>query len=277
MKQLIVIFLSFSVVFISSCKNQNTTTKIKKDESVAVENKHESEIDNHKDKKHWSYEGETSPENWAEIEKDSDCGGMSQSPINITVNDVTESSSQNNLKILYSRETKLNKVVNNGHSIQFDFDKGDSINYNDKIYQLIQLHLHEPSEHTINGVRYPIEIHLVHKSNQGELTVLSVLGEEGKESEFFEFFESFLPIENGKSKIIDHKLPLIELQPKKRDYYSYSGSLTTPPCSENVNWIIFKNQMQVSHDEIMHFKENMPLNNYRNVQAINDRTVYLNK
>ncbi len=150
------------------------------------------------DESHWSYEGETSPEHWAELEKDSDCSGQRQSPINIIdIYTVEDKDQESTIELFYSPKTILNKVRNNGHSIQFDFDKGDSIAYNQTNFNLFQIHFHEPSEHTINGVRYPIEIHLVHQSQEKNYTVLSIFGVEGEQSQTMEDMESFLPLQKG--------------------------------------------------------------------------------
>ena len=211
-----------------------------------------------------------------DIEKNSDCGGIHQSPINIVHKDVDSVQMNGNLNILYTPTTLINKVDNNGHSIQFNFDEGDSINYYNKTYYLKQIHFHEPSEHKINGVIYPIEMHLVHVNNNGEITVLGVLGEEGEESQLFEFLESFLPLEKGESKEIHQKIDLSSLFLKDKHYYSYKGSLTTPPCTENVNWIVFKEPIILSEDEVLKLKKHMPLNNYRNQQALNGRVVNYN-
>jgi carbonic anhydrase len=226
--------------------------------------------------KHWSYAGETSPEHWAEIEKDSDCDGLYQSPINIIENTVVSAESPDKLQLFYSPKTLLSKVENNGHSIQFSFHSGDSIKYDEKMYYLRQIHFHEPSEHRINGVIYPIEIHLVHSSNDNKLAVFSILGVEGEESQLFEFFKSFLPLKNGETKEINKEIDLTKLSLEGENYYSYTGSLTTPPCSEEVNWIVFKKPIIMSLDEVLELRENMPLNNYRNEQPLNGRTVYYN-
>lgn len=230
--------------------------------------------ENHEEQAHWSYSGETSPEHWVEIERNSECGGMHQSPINIIEIDAVPTDNPDNLKVFYSPETFLHDVTNNGHSIQFDFDTGDSIQYNETIFFLRQIHFHVPAEHYINGVKYPIEIHLVHMSNKNELAVCGILGMEGKESQLFEFFKSFLPIANGEVKEISKVIDLTNLDLENKDYYSYSGSLTTPPCTENVNWIVFKEPLILSQKEVLALKNNMPINNYRNEQELNDRIVY---
>ncbi len=223
---------------------------------------------------HWTYKGETSPEHWAEIEKNSDCGGKRQSPVNIIdIYTTTLKQDKNPLTINYSASTQINKVVNNGHSIQFNFEAGDSIKYQNHIYHLTQIHFHEPSEHTINGIRYPLEIHLVHTGKNKKYTVMSVLAKEGEESQLFEFLESFLPLKENETKEIHKSLDLSTLFPKNNNFYSYGGSLTTPPCTESVNWVVFKEPIIVSVNEVLKLKDNMPKDNYRNEQPLNDRVV----
>lgn len=240
-------------------------------------NETKSKVDkSHDQEKHWSYEGETSPEHWAEIEKDSDCSGTKQSPINIIdFNTVSASQEGSNLEFYYSEKTILNRVWNNGHSIQYDFERGDSIRNKNINYDLVQIHFHEPSEHTINGVRYPIEIHLVHQSDQKDYTVIGIMGIEGGESHFMEGMGSYLPLEVNTEKIIDKSFDIRTVLPEKKDFYTYQGSLTTPPCTENVQWIILKNPLELSLEEVIKLGSNMPLKNYRNEQPLNDRKVYL--
>ena len=252
MKKYLVHFIFVSLIIFSSCKNEKKAA-------------------------HWSYEGESSPEHWTEIEKNSDCDGKSQSPINIIVDHTVAVNKADQLQVFYSPETELSTVKNNGHSLQFDFEEGDSIHYKKETYHLKQLHFHEPAEHLVNGIRYPIEIHFVHKSDKDHLTVLSVFGEEGDTSDLTRLLKTFLPIESGASKNINYPIDLSSLYPKGNRFYSYSGSLTTPPCSENVNWVIFKDQIILSYEQVLNLKETMPLNNYRNEQPLNERIVYLNQ
>jgi carbonic anhydrase len=113
----------------------------------------------------------------------------------------------------------------------------------------------------------------VHVSKSGKITVLGLLGEEGEESQLFEFLESFLPLEHGAVKDIHQKIDLSGLLLEDKHYYSYGGSLTTPPCSEGVNWVVFKEPIVLSVEEVIKLRNNMPLNNYRNEQPINERMV----
>ena len=259
------VILTASIFSLIACKNNKTKV-------------HNNSMDkNHKVEtaKHWSYEGETSPEHWVEIEKNSNCAGKKQSPINIIdIDSKYVSKGSLNLKIYYNTQTIIHDVINNGHSVQFDFELGDSILIRNEVFNLKQIHFHEPSEHTVDGIRYPIEIHLVHTNKTGEYTVLSILGKEGKEHVDFEFLEFFLPIKNGETKTIGKPFDLKLIFPSNiNEYYSYEGSLTTPPCSETVNWIVFKQPIILSLNQVLKLKHNMPLNNYRNEQPLNDREV----
>ncbi len=244
-----------------------------KDKVQEIKNSHEADHEN----THWGYTGETSPEHWAELEENAACSGKYQSPINIVeFNTVINTVDTKKIKILYSPETELSEVINNGHSIEFDFKAGDSLSYLNGTYHLKQIHFHEPSEHTINGIRYPIEIHLVHMNTAKEYTVISILGKEGNESDYSDFFNLFLPLKQGERKEVHESLDLRDLFPQVLNYYSYKGSLTTPPCTETVNWVIFKEAITISEEAATFLKENMPLDNYRNNQALNGRIVYHN-
>lgn len=230
--------------------------------------------DLHKDA-HWSYEGETGPVHWGEIEKNSDCGGLFQSPLNIVNYKVD--SLLTPLKITYSDSTHIHDIINNGHTIQYNFDSGDYITIEGVTYELKQFHFHEPAEHLIDGIRYPMVIHLVHKSENGTYAVLAVMAKEGKSSKPFDFLESFLPIPVGENRIVDSAFDMNLNLPDNRAYFTYSGSLTTPPCTENVQWFIFKNPITVSLSQVEKLKALMPLNNYRDEQSLNDREIKLSK
>lgn len=259
----LIVLIALSVF---SCKNHT------KEKSIATSTTSQEETHQNSEK-HWTYEGETGPDHWAEIEKQSDCDGKRQSPINIIAIDAEEDASLQPINIVYSSDVKIHEVINNGHSIQYNFEEGDYITLDDKKYNLKQIHFHEASEHTINGVRYPLEMHLVHVSEDNQIAVLGVLAEEGESSEPFNFLEKYLPVASGETKTIDANFDLNLNLPENREYYTYGGSLTTPPCTENVTWYVFKNPIKVSLKQVKQLQELMPLNNYRNEQPINDRTV----
>lgn len=229
---------------------------------------------NHSDEsQHWTYEGESGPKYWAAIEQQSDCGGLKQSPINIIDIDTRIDSTLQRLNIHYSNSVKIHDVTNNGHTIQYNFEQGDYIIINKLRYNLKQIHFHEASEHTINGVRYPLEMHMVHISDDSKIAVLGIMAVEGESSGPFTFLEHYLPIGPGETAIINSNFDLNLNLPKDRDYYTYEGSLTTPPCSEVVQWYIFKDHITISVEQVKLLKALMPINNFRNEQPLNNRVV----
>ncbi len=263
-----ILFLALSILVLFSCKNK---TEIKTLNSTSNEEEY-GEV-HQKEEQHWTYEGETGPEHWVEIEKQSDCDKIRQSPINIIDVDAVVDTSLNPINIFYSSDVKIHDVTNNGHSIQYNFEKGDYITLDDEKYELKQIHFHEASEHTINGVRYPLEMHLVHVSRDNKIAVLGVMAIEGKSSEPFTFLENYLPVKSGETKPINSTFDLNLNLPDNKEYYTYGGSLTTPPCTESVSWYVFKTPITVSLNQVKQLQELMPLNNYRNEQPLNGRIV----
>ena len=262
-------YLFFCMLFILTACSQNPpkdTPENTHAESTSTTEK--------KEAAHWSYAGESGPENWAAIEKKSDCGGQAQSPINIIEKDAVSSTTKEKLfDFHYAEQTLIHDVINNGHSIQYNFEHGDHIDYKGDEFDLKQFHFHEPSEHTINGIRYPLEIHLVHQNAAKEYLVLSFMAIEGETSPTFSFLESYLPIKVGETKAIKATFDFNEILAGKESCFHYTGSLTTPPCTEGVKWFIFKEPITVSEEQVKELQILMPLNNYRTTQAMNGRTV----
>lgn len=266
MKTKTLFFIFLSLLLLIRCQeNETSAKKAPVSKSVRISGKH--------NEKHWSYDGETGPEHWKEIEKNSNCNGQYQSPINIV--NYSVNSNLKPLYIQYSDSTHIHDVVNNGHTIQYNFDQGDYMIWNEKRYVLKQFHFHEPAEHLINGIRYPMVLHLVHLSQEGEYAVLAVMAKEGKSSKPFDFLESYLPIRNGDSVMVDLAFDMNLNLPKDRTYFNYTGSLTTPPCTEDVQWFVFKEPITVSLQQVEELRKLMPLNNYRNEQPLNGRKVYV--
>lgn len=251
------------IIAVTSCQNRKTTH---------AEN---NQSNNSHTEKHWSYNGETGPSHWKEIEVSADCGGKYQSPINIVNYQVDETLAP--LNITYSDSTHIHDVVNNGHSIQYNFDAGDYIILDNKRYELKQFHFHEPAEHLIDGVRYPMVLHLVHVSDAGEYAVFAVMAKEGISSKPFDFLESYLPLYVGETKEVDAAFDMNFNLPEDKAYFNYTGSLTTPPCTERVEWFIFKEPITVSLEQVEKLKSLMPLNNYRDEQPHNGRTIRVSR
>ena len=250
-----ILFITGLILTLASCQTKSSKTETERKEQL-----------------HWTYEGETGPDHWSEIEKDSDCDGSFQSPINLVNYKVVEGLEP--IDLHYSEKTVLHDVANNGHSIQYDFEEGDFLIHETDTFHLKQFHFHEPAEHLIEGVRYPLEIHLVHQNESKEFVVLSVMAKEGKNSKPFELLESYLPIQKGETKLIKRPFDISQNLPQNKGYFSYKGSLTTPPCTEEVMWIVFKQAIEVSLEQVELLKYLMPINNYRDEQPHHGRIIY---
>lgn len=220
---------------------------------------------------HWSHhKGEEGPENWQNLCTGfSDCAGKVQSPINIETKDV---SNKNNLVApIFSYGTSKVAIVNNSHTVQFNIFGENNVNLNGKDYKLLQFHYHAKSEHTINGKHYPIEVHFVHKHSDSDFAVLGIMFKEGKENKLLAKYLDKFPTIKGVFKSED-TIAILSLFPKDKSYYNYKGSLTTPPCSEVVNWYVLKTPLTASKGQIEQFSKILN-NNYRPIQSLNDRTV----
>ncbi len=273
MKKLGLFAVLFLMLFIISCKDEKKVedTEVIDTEEVVEEVKEAP--------KHWSYDGETSPENWAAIVEGSSCGGSHQSPIDIvTANVVSKVSELKTSDINYNAATMIHDVTNNGHAIQYNFENNDNyVNYGGKRYDLAQFHFHAASEHSINGSHFPLVIHMVHVSEDKQYVVFAVMVTEGKESDAFDFIEGYLPVQPGETKTIGVAHSFSKYVLNDFEHYFYTGSLTTPPCTEGVNWFIFKKPIEISAAQVKAIADLMPRNNYRPTQPLNDRKVYASK
>lgn len=221
---------------------------------------------------HWVYEGDVSPEHWGELSSDfKKCAdGKNQSPINITEAHKGKTNAPLTLHYNLTKE----ELVNNGHTIQISTaNKDDYLIYNGTKYYLKQFHFHTPSENKINGKDFPLEGHFVHADDNGKLLVLAVMFEEGQENPQLQQIIAAVP--NDANKTVDLKTPInIEkLLPSNEHYYDFEGSLTTPPCSESVRWIVLKNTLHVSKKQVESFNKILKHHNNRPVQPLNNRVI----
>ncbi|MES9990922.1 MAG: carbonic anhydrase family protein [Candidatus Thiodiazotropha sp.] len=239
---------------------------------------------------HWGYTGSSGPAEWFRLAKAfALCGsGKRQSPVDIWDEVPAD---------LYPLEFKYKAipllVLNNGHTLQANYNtvnQSDTVTIGDKsypverrpvhestlmlgdvAYKLLQFHFHTPSEHAREGRRYPMEVHLVHKSGDGNLAVIGVLFDRGEENPTLQKV-----LDNASGNINEVKLVqgvrinAADLLPADRELYHYSGSLTTPPCSENVNWFVMKNPIEVSDAQVKKFK-NLIGENARPIQSMHWR------
>ncbi|WP_098444794.1 carbonic anhydrase [Bacillus sp. es.036] len=223
----------------------------------------------------WSYEGETGPSNWHTLHPEyAACGeGEKQSPINIDVSTVELNDDLEALDISY--QSTPFSLENNGHTVQLTDPTGEnSISLQGEKYTLQQLHFHTPSENSLNGDHFEMEGHLVHKNEAGELAVLAFLIEEGEDNPVLAEAFSNIPSEHSKEEL-SSKLKLESLLPEDMSTFRYSGSLTTPPCSEGVSWVVLEEPIELSEQQIGAFSENFPHGNAREPQPLNKREVYV--
>jgi carbonic anhydrase len=230
--------------------------------------------DAHAGEAHWGYEGENGPQAWAKLKGEfSLCGmGKRQSPINIESGTTLQGPAE---PIQFSYTPSSATVVNNGHTIQVDVQGDNSITVRGSTYRLLQFHFHSPSEEQINARRFPMVAHLVHKNAEGQLAVVAVLLDTGGNSNnlLIDKVWTYMPLDNGdRVRMPTNLLNLHELLPSDPRYYQFMGSLTTPPCTEGVLWLVFKQPVTISQNQYRLFTQ-LYANNARPVQAINGRAV----
>ena len=219
---------------------------------------------------HWGYEGQEKPENWGKLSPEySTCeNGKNQSPINI--DHVLKTQHEN---LTFSFETGKQEIVNNGHTIQVNVTGNNQLILDEQIFTLQQFHFHTPSENTIKGKHYPMEAHFVYKNKAGELTVVALMFNSGEANSEIEKAWQQMPTEVNNKTILNKTVDINTLFPKKLDYYRFSGSLTTPPCTEGVRWIVLEQATTASDEQIQKFHSIMHHDNNRPVQPLNGRVI----
>ena len=218
---------------------------------------------------HWDYSGKEGPEHWGELADGFEMcvKGKNQSPIDL-VADVPA-----DLPELVFEYNNLGDLIeeNTGHSIQEVVKAGNYLVVMGKRYELKQFHFHSPSEHTFNGQRFPMEVHLVHQSTAGEYIVTGLVFEKGKFNKVVDQLPSFRK-SRGEAPSSD-PVDLNDLILDREDYFFYNGSLTTPPCTEGVLWIVFKQPIIVSAEQIQHYHDLLGFDNNRPIQPHNSRII----
>ena len=166
-----------------------------------------------------------------------------------------------------------NEAVNNGHTIQVNYAAGSTINVDGQSFELKQFHFHSPSENTIEGHSFPMEAHFVHADKDGNLAVIAVMFEEGEANAELAKAWDNMPGNAGEKNTLTSAIDANALLPKSRDYYRFNGSLTTPPCSEGVRWLVMKTFDSTSKEQIEKFTHTMHHANNRPVQPANARLI----
>jgi carbonic anhydrase len=218
----------------------------------------------------WTYAGAEGPQHWGELQPAySICKlGKEQSPI-----DIRNVEKMKLPAIQFDYKPSPLTIVDNGHTIQVDYAPGSFIVVGDKRYELKQFHFHHPSEERIQGESYDMVVHLVHADSAGNLAVIAILVQKGAASHIIQELWARFPKTQGKAqRIAGIQVNAADLLPQNTEYYTYRGSLTTPPCSEGVTWLILKAPTSFSPEQIDAFTR-IYSNNARPIQGINGRIV----
>ncbi|RWR33882.1 carbonic anhydrase family protein [Sinirhodobacter populi] len=222
---------------------------------------------------HWSYTGEADPEHWGELAEawHACTDGSLQSPIDIEDAAAVDADLPD-LEVAYTPFPLT--IVNNGHSLQVAGAPDNGFDIEGHHFDLVQFHFHTPAEYHVNGKTYPLELHLVHQRDDGALAVVSVMFDEGAENPALEQVFAHIPATVGETVTDpDVLVDVAGLLPQDHRYYRLMGSLTTPPCSEGVNWYVMEEPMQASKAQIETFARLFPEGDARPLQSANNRLV----
>jgi carbonic anhydrase len=221
---------------------------------------------------HWSYQGATGPQAWGKLKPDFNvCAiGKRQSPINIEESATLQGPAE---PLQFNYQPSSGTVVNNGHTIQVDLYGDNTLTVRGGTYKLLQFHFHTPSEEQINYRNFAMVAHLVHKNAEGQLAVVAVLLDPGTANALIHKVWTYIPLDTSDQvRLPAGLIDMNELLPKDQRYYQFMGSLTTPPCTEGVLWMVMKQPTTVSREQIKLFTQLFP-HNARPTQPVNGRAV----
>ncbi len=218
---------------------------------------------------HWDYQGPGGPAHWGQLRPEfATCAsGKRQSPI-----DIRDGIKVQLDPVQFDYHPSSFRVIDNGHTVQVDVGPGNAIDVLGRRYELQQFHFHRPSEERIDGRQFAMVAHLVHKAADGRLAVVAVLIEHGRTHPIVQAVWNNLPLDKGEDVAARTSLDLGALLPEDRSYFTYMGSLTTPPCSEGVLWMVLRQPVQVSPEQIGVFARMYPMN-ARPIQQASGRLI----
>jgi len=220
----------------------------------------------------WTYTGPTGPAKWGSLDKDyALCKlGQVQSPIDIPDADARKGDMP---PLLFNYKPSSLRIIDDGHTMQVNYAPDNWVTVEGRRYELIGIRFHKPGEVKISGKSYDMDAQLVHRDKDGKLAIVAVPLEQGKENALIKTLWSHLPQARDKENVVDAvQISAFGLLPPNKDYYTFAGSLTTPPCTENVKWFVLKTPTQVSADQIARFARSYPMN-ARPVQPLNGRDI----
>lgn len=206
---------------------------------------------------HWGYQGDAGPAAWAGLKSEySLCmTGERQSPI-----DIRGGLAVNLDPVRFDYQASKFAVLDDGHTVQVQPAPGNVITVGARRFELQQLHFHRPSEERIDGRQFEMSLHLVHQDEQGKLAIVALLFDEGPPNAVVQHVWNNLPLERGEAMPAREALELAALLPNDRRYYTYMGSMTTPPCSEGVQWIVMRAPQSLTPAQIAIFSRIYPMN-----------------
>ncbi|MGJ7508131.1 carbonic anhydrase [Variovorax sp. GT1P44] len=220
---------------------------------------------------HWSYSGKTGPKEWAALSEENKlcANGLQQSPIALQTRKASHLADRD-VAIRFGKTA--GNLLNNGHTIQMDVADSahNAVAFKGTDFHVAQFHFHAPSEHHLDGKSFPMELHLVTKDSSGKIAVVAVLIKAGKKNAALAPLFDQLPPSEGASR--DVEVDLAALLPSGRKALIYTGSLTTPPCSESVSWVVMEQPIAMSRAQIGAFHK-LFHDNHRRIQPINQREV----
>jgi carbonic anhydrase len=221
---------------------------------------------------HWAHQGDNGPQNWANLKPEfSTCAsGQRQSPVHILETDAIPGKAE---VLKFDYQASGGSVVNNGHTVQVDLEGNNTLYVRGSAYKLIQFHFHHPAEERVNYKGFSMVAHLVHKNAEGQLAVVAVLIDPGAENALIDQVWTRMPLDvKDRVGLPAGLIDMNQILPTDQRYYQFIGSLTTPPCTEGVLWLVMKQPMTVSREQLKLFTHLYPMN-ARPVQALNGRLV----
>lgn len=219
---------------------------------------------------HWGYTGHEGPDAWGSLSpKYAACSeGKNQSPVNVVT---TMDADLEALALDYKAAST--DVINNGHTVQLNFAAGSTLTIDGIAFELKQFHFHTPSENNIDGKSFPLEAHFVHLDKDGNIAVLALMFEEGAENAELAKVWAKMPKNGGETNPLALADIAKAMLPADLDYYRFNGSLTTPPCTEGVRWLVLKTPVTVSKAQVEQFATVVHGANNRPIQAQNARVI----
>jgi carbonic anhydrase len=223
---------------------------------------------------HWAYDGPGDPKHWGKLDPAfAECSnGHRESPI-----DIKGAKKENLPALKFDYNAVPLSIVDNGHTVTVNYAAGSTLTVGDEVYKLTQFHFHHPSEEHINGKRFDMVAHLVHTDAEGHMAVVAVFFTQGAASSLLESLWRNIPAEKERTVALSSvSINVKDLLPEDLGYYTFSGSLTTPPCTEGVTWYVLKTPATLSQQQLATFAKLYPANN-RPIQPTYQREILESK